>query len=331
LEPVFVGGSTVQMATLHNDDQVRLKDVRPGDTVTVRKAGDVIPEVLGPVLSVRPKGLRKWVFPTDCPSCGTPLVRPEGEAHTFCVNPVCPAQRQTRIEHFASRGGMDIEGLGESRVALFLAHEFIADAGDIYRIPWDQVAELEGFGQTSIDNLVAAIEASKARPLANLLVALGVRHLGPAGAEALAAAFGHLDAIAAADAAEMAAVDGVGPTIAGSVAEYFATPEAAALIEKFRAAGVNLEGPQVADVPQVLDGLTVVVTGTLANYSRDGAAQAIKSRGGKNPGSVSKKTTALVVGNEPGASKLTKAEDLGVPILDEAGFEHLLATGTLPD
>ena len=331
LEPVFVGGSTVQVATLHNDDQVRLKDVRPGDTVVVRKAGDVIPEVVGPVLSERPKGLRRWKFPETCPACGGPLVRPENEAHNFCVNPVCPAQRQGRIEHFASRGAMDIEGMGESRVALFIERGFIADPGDIYAIPWDEVAELDGFGQTSIDNLEAAIEASKERPLANLLVGLGIRHLGPAGAEALAAAFGHIDAIMGATVEEMAAVDGVGPTIAASVADWFATPEAVALIDKFRAAGVNLEGPEVSDVPKVLDGLTVVVTGTLDNYSRDGAADAIKLRGGKNPGSVSKKTTALVVGAEPGASKLGKAEELGVPIIDEAGFEHLLQTGRLPD
>ncbi len=330
LEPVFVGGSTVQVATLHNDDQVQLKDVRPGDTVIVRKAGDVIPEVLGPVLSERPKRLRRWKFPERCPTCDHTLVRPEGEAHIFCVNPVCPAQRQGRIEHFASRGAMDIEGMGESRVALFIEHGFIDDAGDIYDIPWDDVAELDGFGQTSIDNLKAAIDASKDRPLASLLVGLGIRHLGPAGAEDLSTAFGHIDAIMAATVEQMAAVDGVGPTIAASVHDYFATPEAAALVEKFRAAGVNLVGPEVSDVPKVLDGLTVVVTGTLGNYSRDGAADAIKSRGGKNPGSVSKKTTALVVGAEPGASKLTKAQDLGVPILDEAGFEELLATGRLP-
>jgi DNA ligase (NAD+) len=331
LEPVFVGGSTVQMATLHNDDQVRLKDVHPGDTVIVRKAGDVIPEVLGPVLSERPKRMRRWKFPENCPACQTPLVRPEGEAHNFCQNPVCPAQRQGRIEHFTSRGGMDIEGMGESRVALFIEKGFIADVGDIFTIDWDEVAALDGFGQTSIDNLQAAIDASKERPLANLLVGLGIRHLGPAGAEVLAANFGHIDAIAAATAEEMAAVDGVGPTIAASVAAYFSSDEAAALVEKFKAAGVNVQGPELSTVPQVLDGLSVVVSGTLEGFSRDGAADAIKSRGGKNPGSVSKKTTALVVGAEPGASKLTKAEDLGVPILDEAGFEVLLETGRLPD
>ena len=331
LEPVFVGGSTVQMATLHNDDQVRLKDVRPGDTVVVRKAGDVIPEVLGPVLSERPKGLRKWKFPTSCPTCHTDLVRPEGEAHTFCVNPVCPAQQHARISHFASRGGMDIEGLGESRVALFLEQEFIADPGDIYFMPWSDVEELEGFGQTSINNLRSAIEASKQRPLANLLVGLGIRHLGPTGAELLATTFGHIDAIMSASAEEMAAVDGVGPTIASSVAAYFSTDEAKSLVDKFKAAGLNLTGPEVSAEPQTLEGMSIVVTGSLEGFSRDGVGDAIKARGGKSPGSVSKKTTALVVGNEPGASKLSKAEELGVPVLGEAAFVDLMQTGVLPD
>jgi DNA ligase (NAD+) len=330
LEPVFVGGSTVQVATLHNQDQVDLKDVRPGDTVIVRKAGDVIPEVLGPVVSERPPGLEPWSFPAQCPACGEALVRPEGEAHTFCVNPACPAQRQTRIEHFASRGGMDIEGMGESRVHLFIEQGLIADAGDVYSIDWDRVAELEGFGQLSIDNLRAGIEASKQRPLASLLVALGIRHLGPAGAQLLARAFADIDTLAAASDEEIAAIDGVGPTIARSVARFFASDDARTLIEKFRAAGVNLQGDGRPDVPQVLAGTSIVVTGTLEGFSRDDAAEAIKSRGGKNPGSVSKKTTAVVVGAEPGASKVGKAQELGVPILDEAAFVTLLETGELP-
>jgi len=220
--------------------------------------------------------------------------------------------------------------MGESRVALFIEEGLIADVGDIYSIDWDRVAQLEGFGQLSIDNLRAAIEASKDRPLASLLVGLGIRHLGPAGAELLAAAFADIDALAAASEEEMAAIDGVGPTIARSVAEFFASDDASILVEKFRAAGVNLEGSTPADTPQVLVGMSVVVTGTLDGFSRDEAAVAIKGRGGKNPGSVSKKTTAVVVGNEPGASKLGKAEELGVPVLDEAGFRHLLETGDLP-
>lgn len=330
LEAVVVAGSTVRMATLHNDDQVRLKDVRPGDTVVVRKAGDVIPEVLGPVLSERPDGLEPWIFPTACPSCGGPLIRPEGEAHTFCENPACPARRQAQIEYFASRGGMDIDGLGERRIALFIERGLIQDAGDLYFIDWDEVAGWEGFKDTSIDNLKGALEASKQRPLANLLVAFGIRHLGPTGAEALAGSFGHLDAIIAASAEEMATVDGVGPVIARSVAQFFQHPNVATLIDKLRRAGLNLQGPQIEAVEQTLEGMTIVVTGTLDGFSRDEAAEAIKRRGGKSPGSVSKKTTAVVIGAEPGASKLNKAIELGIPQLTEAQFNELLATGNLP-
>ncbi len=330
LDPVFVGGSTVQMATLHNDDQVRLKDVRPGDTVIVRKAGDVIPEVVGPVLADRAADSEPWVFPSDCPTCAEPLVRPEGEAHTFCVNPFCPARQQAQIEYFASRGAMDIDGVGERTVALLIAEGLIVDSGDLFHLDFEKVGELEGYGQTSVDNMRAGIDAARGRPLASLLVGLGVRHLGPSGAEALARAFGHLDAIMAADVEAMAAVDGVGPTIAGSVAAYFDDERAKALIEKFRSGGVNLVGPEVSETEQTLAGMAVVVTGTLAGFSRDEAADAIKSRGGKSPGSVSKKTAAVVVGESPGASKLTKATDLGVPILDEAGFVSLLETGVVP-
>jgi DNA ligase (NAD+) len=330
LDPVFVGGSTVQMATLHNDDQVRLKDVRPGDTVTVRKAGDVIPEVLGPVLSKRDPSSEPWEFPTDCPVCAEPLVRPEGEAHTFCVNPVCPAQQQARLEYFASRGAMDIDGFGERTVSTFVAEGLISDIGDIYFIDWDKASELEGFGEITIQNLKRSIEVTKQRPLASLLVGLGVRHLGPSAAELLAKSFGHMDKITEASADEIAAIDGVGPKIASVVADYFATDGAKALIEKFRAAGLNLEGPEVIDIPQTLEGKAVVVTGGLENYSRTGAADAIKARGGKSPGSVSKKTFAVVIGNEPGASKVTKAEELGIPMIDEAAFETLFETGELP-
>lgn len=327
LEPVFVGGSTVSMATLHNYDQVKAKDVRPGDTVIVRKAGDVIPEVLGPVLSERDNLSKPWEFPTACPACAEPLVRPEGEPQTFCVNPLCPAQIYNRIGHFASRGAMDIEGFGERTVGTFLEAELIKDVGDIYSLDWEKVGRLEGFGQISIDNLKAAIEASKSKPLANLLVGLGVRHLGPAGAGLLAQAFGDIDRLMAASAEEMAAVEGVGPTIANSVASYFATSEAKALIEKFRAAGVNLIGPEAPNVTQTLDGLTVVVTGGLEGFSRSGAAQAIKDRGGKNPGSVSKKTDFVVIGAEPGSSKVNKAAELEIPMIDEAAFVRLLDTG----
>ena len=329
LEPVFVGGSTVGLATLHNQIQVAAKDVRPGDTVVVRKAGDVIPEVVGPVLSERPDGLPEWEFPTTCPRCGGPLVRLEGEGHHFCTNLDCPAQRTGRIEHFASRGAMDIEGLGEQRVHLFVEMGLLSDVGDIYTLDYERLLGREGFGETSVENLRAAVEASRDRPLANLLVGLNIRHLGPTGARTLAQAFGHLDAIAAATADELAAVEGIGPTIAESVHEFFASEHNRTVLDKLRTAGVNLEGPAAPEVPQVLAGMSVVVTGTLERYSREEAEEAITVRGGKSPGSVSKRTTAVVVGEGPGASKLTKATDLGVSVLDEAGFEHLLATGEI--
>ena len=330
LEPVVVSGSTVQLATLHNEDQVRAKDVRPGDTVWVRKAGDVIPEVIGPVLSERPEGLSPWQFPKACPVCETPLVRLDGESDTFCPNVDCPAQRAGRITHFASRGAMDIEGFGEQRAYLFTRSGLLHDIGDIYRLTEEQLLGVEGFAPVSARNLLAAIEASKDRPLVNLLIGLNIRRLGGAGASALARHFGHLDRIVEASAEEIAAVEGIGPLIAESVHAFFALDRNRDVLEKLRAAGVNFAGPQRVDAPQVLAGKAVVVTGTLEGWSREAAEEVIKVRGGKAPGSVSKKTFAVVVGDAPGTAKLAKAADLGIPVLDEAGFAELLETGELP-
>jgi DNA ligase (NAD+) len=325
LEPVRVSGSTVQLATLHNEDQVRIKDVRPGDTVIVRKAGDVIPEVVGPVVSKRPSGAKVWTFPTRCPICGAALVRLEGESDTFCTNADCPGQRDQRIVHFASRGAMDIEGLGERTVMLLTAKGLVADAGDIYSLTYDDVIGLEGFAALSARNLLAAIEASKERPLANLLVGLGIRHLGGRGAEVLASARGHLDRIIEASEEELAATEGVGPVIAGSVHQFFERNRS--LVDKLRAAGVNFEGPAGPELPQTLAGQAVVITGTLDGFSREGAVDAVKRRGGASPASVSKRTAYLVVGRDAGASKVAKAAELGIPTLDEAQFEILLETG----
>ncbi len=330
LEPVFVGGVSVSQATLHNEDQVRAKDVRPGDTVIVRRAGDVIPEVVGAVLADRPADRPPWAFPTECPICGVALVRPDGEADTRCLNDQCPARAAGAIEHFASRGALDIEGLGEQRVRQLIELGLVRDVADVYAIDWDVLRPLDGWGDVSITNLQAAIEASKAQPLARLLVGLNIRHLGPAGAEALAEARGHLDRILTADVEELAAVEGVGAVIASAVAAWFADPARRDVVERLRQAGVNLTGPEVVDVPQTLTGCTVVVTGTLDGYNREEVEAAIKRRGGKSPGSVSKKTTALVVGEGPGASKLAKATELGVPVIDEAAFTQLLETGELP-
>jgi DNA ligase (NAD+) len=331
LEPVFVGGSTVSMATLHNQDQVKAKNVRPGDTVIVRKAGDVIPEVLGPVLALRPADAAEWEFPHDCPVCSQPLDRPANESDHRCLNASCPARSFARIVHFGSRGAMDIEGLGDKSVGLFLEKGLLADVGDIYSLTQraDDLRALDRYGETSIANLLAAIEGSKTRPLGNLLFGLNIRHVGSTMGVVLAKAFGHLDRLAVATEAEIAAVEGVGSTIARSVVGWFADVENQALIERLRAAGVNFEGPALPAIAQTLVAMSIVVTGSLQGFSRDGAEEAITSRGGKSPGSVSKKTTAVVVGEDPGASKLTKAQELGVPVLNEAAFVRLLETGRI--
>jgi DNA ligase (NAD+) len=331
LEPVFVGGVTVGQATLHNEDQVAAKDVRPGDRVVVRRAGDVIPEVLAPVVADRPKDSTPWVFPTTCPCpIGSTLVRPEGEAEHRCIHPECPIQRHHAIEHFASRSAMDIDALGEKRISQLIAEDMVHSIADLYSLDWDKVRQLERFGELSAANLRESIEQSKTRTLDRLLVGLNIRHLGPAGAEALARGFGHLDRIMSSSSEALAAVEGVGTVIAESVTTWLSDPANRELIERLREAGLNLEGPAGGESATTLAGMSIVVTGTLEGYSREGAEAAIKERGGKSPGSVSGKTTAVVVGEGPGASKLTKAEELGVPILDEAAFERLLETGELP-
>jgi DNA ligase (NAD+) len=344
LEPVFVGGSTVGVATLHNQDQVAAKDVRPGDLVIVRKAGDVIPEVVGPVREgpgVPKRRKPKWKFPTSCPSCRQPLVRLPGESDTYCTNIDCPAQRVQRVAHYASRSAMDIEGLGEERVLQLVGAGLLNDAADLYDLTTEQLVNLERFGALSAANLVAAIDASRAQPLSRLLVALGIRHVGPTGARAVARAFGTLEAIEAAGSEELAAVDGVGGIIAASLAEFLSADTNVAVIDRLRRAGVTMAEPSAAAgtggggagaaaLPQTLEGKTVVVTGAVPDYTREGAEEAIMARGGKSPGSVSKKTFALVVGEAPGASKLKKAEELGIPTLDAASFQSLLDTGELP-
>ncbi len=339
LEPVFVGGSTVAMATLHNQDQVAAKDVRPGDTVIVRKAGDVIPEVVGPVLSMRPAGSRPWSFPTICPCpLKSTLVRPEGESDTRCVEPACPYQRDQRIIYWGSRGAMDIEGLGERTVMQLTQAGLVNDPSDIYTLTVEQLLGLEGFARMSAEKLVAAIQASKSRPLPKVLTALGIRHLGPSASQALASAFGTLRRIFEASDEARAAVDGVGGVIASALGRWYGQAVNADFIQRLEDAGVNFGSEQEAAlaaaaraaIRQTLAGKNVVVTGGVPGYTREGAEAAITSRGGKSPGSVSKKTFALVVGESPGASKLSKAEELGVPIVQAAQFEQLMATGELP-
>jgi DNA ligase (NAD+) len=337
LEPVFVGGSTVSLATLHNEDQVRAKDVRPGATVVVRKAGDVIPEVVGPVLGPdKRRRRRRWRFPTACPSCGSALVRLPGESDTFCTNLDCPAQRVQRIAHFASRSAMDIEGLGEQRVQLLVDRGLLGDVADLYSFDAGTFEGLEGFAALSISNLLGAIDESRGRPLSRVLIGLGIRHLGQVGSVALARALGDIDAIVEADESSLAAVDGVGPIIAASVVRWFASEINLSVVDRLRTAGVNLAEPGGGpaeggpDVAQTLTGQSVVVSGTLEGFTREEAEEAVIARGGKSPGSVSKKTLALVVGASPGASKVTRAEQLGIPVVDEAGFVSLLETGRVP-
>ncbi len=321
LEPVFVGGVTITNATLHNEDETRRKDVRKGDTVIVRRAGDVIPEIVGPVLAKRPKNARKWKMPKNCPSCGTPLVRPEGEAEWRCPNKAgCPDQSVEWLFHFAGRGAMDIEGLGYMTVLALLDKGFIQDPADIYRLTVEQLAQLDGFGDKSIENLLGAIEASKGRPLWRLLVGLNIRHVGSHVAQVLASAFRSIDALAAASADEIDAVPEIGPEIAASVAAWFSDPDNLALSEKLRAAGVRLEDDAPLDEgPKPLEGKTIVLTGGMDTLSRDEATRLAQQAGARASSSVSKKTDFIVAGENPG-SKYDQALKLDVEVIDEQEF-----------
>jgi DNA ligase (NAD+) len=330
LQPVVVAGSTVGMATLHNREQVQLKDVRPGDTVVVRKAGDVIPEVVGPVLDKRPKNSKPWKFPDTCPcDLKSTLVQIEGESDTRCVEPSCPFQRDQRIIHFASRGGMDIEGLGEKTVFALSDLQLIQDVGDLYSLTQEQLLQIEGFGELSATNLLQALEKSKSKPLPKLLTALGIKHLGPAASESLAKTFGNLDNIVTATEDQLSTIDGVGPSIAQSIINWCNQKQNKAIIAKLKKAGVDFGNVQVSQLAQTLLGKAIVVTGSVEGFTREEAEAAIKDRGGKSPGSVSAKTYCVVVGSDPGASKVTKANELKIPIIDAARFQQLLDSGTI--
>ncbi len=334
LEPVFVSGVTVTTATLHNEDQVAAKDVRPGDTVIVRRAGDVIPEVVAPVLSARPDGLAPWVFPRDCPVCGKPLQREEGASATFCVNYDCPRQVRGRIEHFVSRGAMDVRALGERNIDRFVSLGLISDPPDLYSLDYDKVGELEGFGEVSVANLRAAITASKQQPLSRLLFGLRIPEVGSATSESLAAAFGTMDAILAASEEDLAEIEGFGPIMAAAIHGWFADPRSRDLVQRLRAAGVRMTSDTPTtdtSVPQTLAGLSIVVSGKLDGYSRDGVKAAITGRGGRALSSPSGRASLMVAGEGASSGKLNKAQSLGLPVLDAAGFERLLETGEIPD
>ena len=327
LEPVHVGGVTVSTATLHNEDEVKRKDVLIGDTVVVRRAGDVIPEVVGPVVALRDGTERAFVMPTECPECKTPLVRPEGEADTRCPNSVsCPAQLRESVFHFAGRGALDIDGLGYETATVLLEEGRLHDVGDIFHLTAESFEGLRGFGEKKIAQILIGLDAARERPLWRLLVGLSIRHVGPTAAQALARELRSLQTIASASADQLAAVEGVGPTIAAAIVDWFADPRHQEIVERIRTGGARVvdEGPVAGPGP--LTGLTFVVTGTLTRYSRDAAAAAIQERGGKVSGSVSKKTSYVVVGDSPG-SKYDKALQLGVPVLDEDGFDALLSDG----
>ena len=328
LEPVVVAGSTVSMATLHNQDQVALKDVRPGDLVIVRKAGDVIPEVVAAVPEKDFKRKSAWKFPTTCPECGGALERVGEESDTYCVNAACPAQQMQQIIHFASRGALDIEGLGEQRVSQLLEAGLISDVADLFTLDVARIAALEGLGELSANSLVSAIDGAKTMPLSRVLVGLGIRHVGPVAAREIAKVFKTYDALKAAPLEVLEAIDGIGPVIAQSMFEFARDPESALRLDRLKASGVALVEPEVSNaLEQTLSGKAVVVTGSVDGYSRDGAEAAIIARGGTSPGSVSKKTYCVVVGDAPGASKVTKAEELSIPMIPGSQFESLLNTG----
>ncbi|MBM6867960.1 NAD-dependent DNA ligase LigA [Collinsella tanakaei] len=360
-DPVTVAGSTIARATLHNEDEVHRKDVREGDTIIVHKAGDVIPEVVGPVLEKRPEGAEPWRMPATCPACGAPVVHEDGEVAYRCVSIDCPAQLKERLLHWVSRGCMDVDGVGEELVDKMIEAGLLHDVADFYSLTVDQIAALDTgrtylkddkrrgvragdpipVGTTIATKVVDELTKSKAQPLGRVLFALGIRHVGKSVGELIAQRFLTVDALVTANEEDIAAIDGIGPKIAESVKQFLSVPENLAVLDRLRAAGLSLEEDLsgaaeraaaetgvAADLAeaQPLAGLTFVLTGTLVNRTRDEAGAALKALGAKVTGSVSKKTSYVVAGPKAG-SKLTKAESLGVPVLDEEALEHILATG----
>lgn len=348
-DPVTVAGSTIARATLHNLDEIRRKNVREGDTIIVHKAGDVIPEVVGPVLSLRPADAVEFQMPTTCPSCGSPVIQEEGEVAFRCVSIDCPAQAVERLIHWGSRKAMDIDGLGDELINRMVEEGVLSDVADFYdklteetlaSMPTGRVYDtdtadhLSGdsipVGHTIAKKVMAKVEESKTRGLGRVLFGIGMRHVGANVAELLAQEFGSIQALATAPVEKIAEIPGIGPKIAESVHEFFSIPENVAVIERLRQAGVVLEEEKAEnELPQTLAGLTFVLTGTLEHFTRDEAGAKLKAMGAKVSGSVSKKTSFVVAGEAAG-SKLTKAEGLGVPVLDEAALQQILETGQAP-
>ena len=348
-DPVTVAGSTIARATLHNLDEIRRKNVREGDTIIVHKAGDVIPEVVGPVLSLRPADAVEFQMPTTCPSCGSPVIQEDGEVAFRCVSIDCPAQAVERLIHWGSRKAMDIDGLGDELINRMVEEGVLSDVADFYdklteetlaSMPTGRVYDtdtadhLSGdsipVGHTIAKKVMAKVEESKVRGLGRVLFGIGMRHVGANVAELLAQEFGSIQALATAPVEKIAEIPGIGPKIAESVREFFSIPENVAVIERLRQAGVVLEEEKTEnELPQTLAGLTFVLTGTLEHFTRDEAGAQLKAMGAKVSGSVSKKTSFVVAGEAAG-SKLAKAESLGVPVLDEAALQQILETGQVP-
>ena len=319
LEPVAIGGVTVSAATLHNEDYIRELDIRVGDTVLVKRAGDVIPKVLRPLLELRDGSEQPWQMPTHCPVCGQALVRPEGEAATYCVNNSCPAQLVRKVEYFVGKGSLDVVGFGSRQAELFVESGFIQDLADVFDLPWETISQMDGYGEKRVENLRAGIEAAKTRPAARLLTGLGIRFVGEVVAEIVMAAYPDLPGLMAADVESLSAIEGIGPKIAASLVDFFALEPNRALIDKFAALGVRMSGDirvTGQGTAQPFAGLTFVITGTLPTLSREEAKAFIEERGGKVTGSVSAKTDFLLAGEKAG-SKLEKAEKLGVAVLSE--------------
>ncbi|MGA2285685.1 MAG: NAD-dependent DNA ligase LigA [Dehalococcoidia bacterium] len=323
LEPVRVGGATVKLATLHNEDDIHRKDIRIGDTVIVQRAGDVIPQVVGPVVSLRTGKERIFRTPEKCPVCRAPVRRLEGEAMSYCTNTACPAQAERLLEHFVSRGAMDIDGIGDSLAAALLAAGLVKDPGDLYSVKKEQIEGLERMGEKSAQKVIDSIERSKQRPLSRVIFALGIRHVGSEMADRLAEHFGSIDAMAAASVEEMESVPTVGPKIAQSVRAYFDDEDNRRIVDKLRRAGVHLAEEPVARGEGPLHGLTFVVTGTLSTLTREEAEARIRELGGSAVASVSRKTDYVVVGDSPG-SKAQRAQELGTKTLSEEEFLTLL-------
>jgi len=333
LDPVIIGGVTVANATLHNEAYIVSRDIRIGDRVTVKRAGDVIPKVVGPLTGARTGAEQPWHMPHDCPSCGEPVQREPDAADYYCVNTACPAQLVRRVEHWVGRGALDIVGVGEEQARLFVEQGMVHDVADLYALTTDTFKDIPGYGPKRIANILAGIEASKERPLERLIAGLGIRSVGGTVAELLVRHYSSIDAVMVASTEELTAISGLGPHTTEAIAGFFAHEPNRLLIEKLRGTGLRVVREEIEQEPAgtALAGKTFVLTGSLPTLTREAATELIEAHGGTVSSSVSKKTDYLLVGESPGGAKYTKAQHLGVPLLDEAGLNLLVATSAEPE